>query len=310
MPVEQAIRTERHAAEAAWLALRPGSPPATKIETLKETSKSAVYRLAGIGPKDSPVIAKRCEIESGLIECRIYEDVLPLLGIHSLRYYGSIPEDCGPFRWIFLEDSRGRQYEPEVNRDRDSIAQYVASLHSASRMHPFQHLPNRTPAYYLTLLEESRAAIDRFTRQSAIGATDREALDAVLRECDRLQLTWSGFEGCCSVLPATVLHCDLRPKNIHIRVSDNRVFLLDWEYAGWGSPATDLAFLDLQAYWRSVKEHYPSLNIDVLLRMKKAGEVFQWIAAVGWASMSLRDDFKKSIDRLRSYAEYPAEWPS
>src|ERR1043165_759255 len=55
---------EEHRAFKAWCQLQPKSPAPGQIEILKLKSKSAVYRLAGVGPDRSTVVAKRCPAEA------------------------------------------------------------------------------------------------------------------------------------------------------------------------------------------------------------------------------------------------------
>src|SRR5690349_2103969 len=57
------------------------------VDVLKENRSTAVYRLRGAGPGDSPVIAKRCGATVADVERTIYESILPQLPLRSVAYY-------------------------------------------------------------------------------------------------------------------------------------------------------------------------------------------------------------------------------
>src|SRR5947208_11232788 len=100
-----------HPAARAWRELRPGRDTPGRIETLhgrqSKAWKRTVYRLAGVGPAGSAVIAKRCLAAQAAPERTLYEEVLPHLPVPVLRYYGFLGEPDGHFCWLFLEDAGG-----------------------------------------------------------------------------------------------------------------------------------------------------------------------------------------------------------
>src|SRR5881628_3491796 len=67
---------EAHRAVKAWRQLQPKSPAPGQIEILKLKSKSAVYRLTGVGPDRSAVVAKRCPAATATVERAIYDEFL------------------------------------------------------------------------------------------------------------------------------------------------------------------------------------------------------------------------------------------
>src|SRR6266498_1107164 len=78
--------------------LRPEPVQPDEIEILKgrkETAMKRAYRLAGVGPEGSAVIAKWCRRAKALIEHTIYEEVLRHLPIPTLRCYGLVEERDG-----------------------------------------------------------------------------------------------------------------------------------------------------------------------------------------------------------------------
>ena len=70
-----------HHAVRAWSELRPKRVEPTAIETLARRRKTAIYKLHGVGPAGTAVIAKRTLTETALTEHRIYQEILPELPI-------------------------------------------------------------------------------------------------------------------------------------------------------------------------------------------------------------------------------------
>src|SRR5688572_32303716 len=84
-----------HDAVKAWAQISPVDVEPESIQVLQVRKKSAVYRLAGVGPRGAPVIAKRGVTCNATTEQVIYEKVLPRLPLPALRCYGSL-EDADP----------------------------------------------------------------------------------------------------------------------------------------------------------------------------------------------------------------------
>jgi hypothetical protein len=90
---EEALRQGlllEHPAIEAWAKLQPERVTPTGIARLQNKIKGCVYRLEGVGPGGSDVIAKCSSPERIRVERTIYEQVLPGLPISAVRYYGCI----------------------------------------------------------------------------------------------------------------------------------------------------------------------------------------------------------------------------
>src|SRR5213593_5205747 len=101
-------RLSEHRAVKAWAALNPERVEPESIEILKFKrleSKSAVYRLNGVAPDGSAVVAKRCRAVTASVERMIYEEFLPQVPLPAVRYYGHVDEPGGAFCWLFLENA-------------------------------------------------------------------------------------------------------------------------------------------------------------------------------------------------------------
>lgn len=279
-----------HPAVKAWIKLQPGRVGPEGIETLKKEKKSGVYRLEGVGPEGSAVIAKRCRQVTAMIERAIYEEILPRLPLTTLRYYGFVEEPGGKSCWLFLEDAGKEAYSPRIEEHRALVARWLGRMHtSAACVAAAARLPDRGPDHYLEHLRLARDTIRRKLAISALGADDLMVLESVASQCDVLESRWSQVERFCEGMPRTLVHGDFVPKNVRVRTDQSGVALLplDWETAGWGVPAADLVRVDLVAYRSTVRQSWPRLDIRDIRQMANFGRIFRWLAAVSWASESL-----------------------
>src|SRR5207244_11271110 len=105
-------------------------------------------------------------------------------------------------------------------------------------------------------------------------------------------------------------HGDLARRNTRFRVNaDNRgLVVFDWEMAGRGVPAPDLASslirkypACLATYFSSIRQAWPTLNFEDILRMADVGRILRIIAALDWASLSLSFDNPLFLDNHVSY---------
>jgi len=78
---------------------------------------------------------------------------------------------------------------------------------------------------------------------------------------------------------------------------------LDWEEAGWGPPATDLAAIDAASYWSAARRTSASIELRRVEEQVRCGLLFQILSAVGWETIRLAEGSEgKAIRRLRIYA--------
>ena len=288
----------------AWRTLGAyrGEPSSTEI--LKNSGKKrAICRLAGVGLRGAAVIAKRCPKATGDIERTIYEEVLPRLPVTAPHYYGFV-EDDDTFCWLFLEDVGSQRYSPHIEEQRVLAARWLGLTHTvAARVAITARLPDRGPNYYLEHLRSARRAILRGLTNPALSTDDPAVLKAVLSQCDTLESGWKQLEKCCAGIPVTLVHGDFRRKNLYIQTTDQAgigLFPIDWETAGCGVPAADLApsrrryagdHVDLATYLSIVRECWPKLDMPALLELVRAGSIFRRLAAMDWASRSLSSEW-------------------
>src|SRR5258705_11812428 len=93
------VAEKAHPAVQTWLRFRPGTSEPGGITLLKDTSRSTVCRIEGVGPEGSGIIAKRCPRADGELEAFIYSEILDRLSIGSIRCYGFVPDAAGDHGW-------------------------------------------------------------------------------------------------------------------------------------------------------------------------------------------------------------------
>jgi hypothetical protein len=298
-----------HPASLAWRKLAPKVAEPTAIETLRNREKATVYRLGGVGLGGSAVVAKHCRTSGVLIERAVYEQLLPQLPVTALHYYGCTSDDDGSC-WLFLEDAGGTFLSPALEWHRELAARWLALLHtSAARFASAAPLPVRGAGHYLEHLRSARLAILRSASDAAMQPTELVMLEHIVRQCDVIESRWHEVEEWCAGIPATLVHGDFRSKNVQVR-SDTlgaRLFAMDWEMAGWGVPAADLAVLrgvqgdssGLTTYLTHASSTWPNLSARSVVRAADAGKLFRRLAAVSWCSLSLSSRWGKSVAHLQ-----------
>lgn len=287
-----AAAVAEHDAVRVYRTVCPEGASPVSVEVLKKTGASAAYRLHGAG-----VIAKRTNPVTASVERRVYQEVLPKLPMPSLRCYGYLKES-EEYSWLILEDSGGLEcsFGKEEPILRKSASQWLAQLHVwAAKLDPVPELPLRDSAYYLAQLRETRTTIIDNIGNPWLDASDRRVLETLVKQCENLISDWSSIDSECANAPATLVHGDFRPRNVHRRGSV--LFVLDWEYSGWGLPAADLPMADLASYGASASSLWPRPE-----RLAALGSLFQTVCAIGWSAAYLPfESAAKGMKHLRCY---------
>jgi hypothetical protein len=233
-----------HRAVQAWRQLQPASPAPQQIEILKLKTKSAVYRLAGVGPGGSAVVAKRCRAATAAVERAIYDEFLAGLPLPVLGCYGFVPEPASDFGWLFVQDAGKHAYSPAHGQHRALAARWLGTIHRAQLAAEFQaRLPDRGPGHYLQLLRSARTAMLEHVDNPVLFADEAALLRTVVAQCDLIEARWGELGKFFEGWPRTLVHGDFVIKNLKLRngAADPALLVYDWEMAGWGVPATDLA---------------------------------------------------------------------
>jgi hypothetical protein len=91
------------------------------------------------------------------------------------------------------------------------------------------------------------------------------------------------------------------------------MFAFDWEMAGWGVPAPDLAAsrsvtpveqIDLATYASIARDYWPQIDGAALQQLVVVGAVFRRLAAIGWESLSLSCESPQwAVAKMRVYRD-------
>jgi hypothetical protein len=321
-----------HPAAQAWCKLTNGLVVPERIEVIQEwpripediyrvTDKPSVYRLIGIGPDKANVIAKRCESAAASTECSIYNDVLSYLPVSTLRFYGQVAEDDQRFCWLLLEDAGEEPYLLDVEEHRVLAGHWLGMMNiSAQQLQAATRLPDRGPGFYLKRLHASHATIREIGENTIFSESDIALLRALISHCDALERQWDGFETFCNRMPQTLVHGDFAVQNARLRGGPNgtSLIIMDWEGAGWGSPAADLAQFrglgtslspDLATYYSTVRSKWPRVRLPDLETLAEIGRMFRLISSLDWANSGYQAALAASyVEEMAWYEQELAEW--
>lgn len=290
-----------HPAAIAWLA-SGGQLPPLEIRVLKERSKgvrkSAVYWLRGAGPVGETVIAKMSKRQAAALETLIYSEILPAIGVDAPVFHGALDEG-GQFSWMFLEYVEGERYSTRRANHRRLVGGWLAELHAASSAATRGALPDRGPAHFLAWLREGRAKLAASSDWPQLTSDEAALAERLCRSLDVLEEYWEQVVALAGLLPPTLVHGDLVHKNIVVRdrAGAPAVAAFDWEKAGWGPPAIDLAQLPeshrfaanacLDAYHSGLKRRGVDVPPEAVRRSAALGTVFRCVAGIFWSGLSL-----------------------
>jgi hypothetical protein len=283
-----------HPAALAWREIAPDAPDPERIEVLWQRHKSTTYRLVGVGPDGGTIIAQRSQTVKAQIERAVYELILPHLPIRSARYYGSWTESP-EWAWLFLEDVGDEPYSATDSAHLALAARWMGVMHTAGAAIPAaRSLPDAGPARYLDHLRVGREAVRASLNNPALAGDEVATIRQLVSDLDLLESRWACIEPACTGVSSTFVHGDFRPKNAHVRHTRGggqaELLVIDWEMAGWGVPAVDLAEIDLPTYWSVVRSEWPGARLEDIQRLRAVGQVFRSLAAVRWMAAGLLYD--------------------
>ena len=310
------VNLTSHPAVQAWARLHPRVVPLGITPLRVRRRKNKVYRLEGAGRDGTAVIAKRCPKAVALLERTVYAEILPGLPVPALSHYGFFEEPDGDYCWLFLEEATGIDYSNLLSEHRAHAGRWLGLLHtSAAERAATKGLPHGGPARYLDLLRAVCDMMQEHRDNPVLSARDVTFLEEVRERFDRLAVQWTRVEEMCQAAPQTLVHGDFNGKNIRVRSQDGTATLVvfDWEHAGWGVPAVDLAQLavpsgrlaanpDVTTYWTTVRERWPEMSLDDWRRLAYCGTVFRTLSALYWDAQNLAYDWAHTyVDSMQMY---------
>lgn len=267
-----------HPAAVAWMQLWDHNQRPMQVEVVSKNDKSTVFRLHGVGPSGVPLIAKRCELASVEAERIVREQILPGLPMPALRFYGVLAEHSSKFGWVFLEDAGDQSVISNEGAVVELASTYMAVIHVASQANEVApRLPERGPGYFLGRLQGMRSSLQTRLTRPSVDADEAQVIQGFLDVTAQLELNWRTIEDFCSSMPKTLIHGDLASENLRIRLANGKpeLLILDWEKAGWGAPAVDLAWVNPAIYWSIVSVHWPDLQLLDIEQLQLYGRIFR-----------------------------------
>lgn len=186
-------------------------------------------------------------------EAMFYERLAPRTDVSVPRYYGVI-EYNGQRSGLLLEDLSGKAEPGDqfVSADPTVIAKVRTQL--AALQAPFWNDDTTGQEEWLhrRLGVPIPSIMERMERSWST-ACDDLAKDFATDERDMIDRFVAGAAGWAEALdgPFSITHHDFRIDNFLF--SDDAVYLLDWQTAGWGVPMFDLAYLHGTSFDTSVR---------------------------------------------------------
>lgn len=305
-----------HPAVLAWR-LGPALGQPSKVEPLKETPERSVYKLCGVGAPGGEIIAKRSPSGTLDVEKLVYDEILPELGLPSLRCYGLLPSSGSGDDWLFVEAARGAAFSPVSREHRALAGHWLGRLHqllpSAAAA---AKLPTRPPIPYYEYIRIARAEFARYRSTDATDAGAVSTLDRIEAQFDLVDDHQEEIGALRAGLPRVPVHGDFVARNARVDVvGDRRVMLaFDWQDAAWGTPEMDLAQAplpsrgfagnpDIDTYWLAVRARWPCYDLDALHQLANLATLFRCLVAISWDAPGLGRWGARVGTRLRYYLD-------
>lgn len=253
------------------------------------------------------MIAKQAGLEGIRVEHRVYREILPQVLLATIGCYGSIEDTGCETGWIFLEDTKGEPYAHHVSEHRKLAGEWLGALHlRTARLHLAGVVPDRGTAWYLSKLQAARRRIEESLQHAALSEEALSTLQRVVEQARMLEATWDELEGFGLGFPPALAHGDLTSKTVLISPpsSGRRLSVMDWDLAGWGVPASDVAAADVECYGQTIGASWGQISSTTWQAFAAMGTVFRhilWIEATSCALSGPRAERPvRQLDRYRS----------
>ena len=303
-----------HPAAEAWCQLHSNAEPLQVLPLKVRRQKNRIYRLEIAGRP--AIVAKRCGRRGGLVEREVNEHILPRAAVSSLGYHGYVEEPDGEHCWIFMDLATGHSYSRLSRGHRAEAARWLGRLHSSVADVPVNGvLPDAGPGRYRDILQATCAFVSQHLTNPVLTADDVGGLEGLHAHLSDVATHWNRMDALCEGMPRTLVHGDFNAKNLLMR-SDNghsTVLVFDWEEAGWGIPAADLAQQsllsnrlsvnpDLSTYYSTIRNRWPDASVATVQRLADCGSAFRALAGISWEVLNLAGDWAHtSVGALQTY---------
>jgi aminoglycoside phosphotransferase (APT) family kinase protein len=309
-------RLDEHPATRAWRQLRPHGIP-SEIRVLKQRSKGmktrGIYWLAEAGPGGRAVLAKLSLRAAVEVEALIYGEFLRHLGVGTPAFHGTVDDEGPlPLSWLFMDYLSGDRYSSTSPSHRRLVGEWIAGLHEeAASVSRVARLPDRGMRHHLATLRRTRNAVVAHAGDPSLSRSEASGLRRLGAALSEIERGWDDVEAVCSEVPPTLVHGDLKRRNLRVGVLAGvpAVAVFDWETAGWGPPAVDLARsacsrperrlnVCLDTY-RSARSPGLTLTREEVERQAAAGTILRCLTAISWRALSLGPLWHDCDDHVR-----------
>lgn len=173
-------------------------------------------------------------------EIAVYRDLLEPAGLSTPRYYGATTDEDEGRWWLFLE-----RVEGEALTDVGELSAWRQTAAWAALLDTAAAAAAAVPA--ALLVQRDRAWHERWIDAAiALGDESGPAFGAGRRLSERLRAGHDALLDRLDALPRAFVHGELYPSNVVVAEAEGRgarIVPVDWELAGTGPYALDLAAL-------------------------------------------------------------------
>jgi len=295
-----------HEAIDAWRSVGVSDRIPLAVTTLKGPArKSAVYRLAGAGPVGETIVAKRCRTETATTEFAVYTQILPALPVTRLRCFGMTDAATADESWLFVEDADDEPFRAAELGHRALAAAWMAAVHATPAPAGLRLLPDRRVEYFGAMLTRAIAALRVALDNRSLTRLDRDAVAAALRGCHTVLGRWQDVADLCAALPDTLVHGGFGRKNTRVgrQRAGLELLVFDWECAGQGMPAIDLARVDPTTYVEASARHGRAVDALAAWRLVHVGRALWCISSIPGEADTLASPWAaRAIGKVDAYA--------
>jgi hypothetical protein len=292
------------AAVKAWRETGGGSP--VSVERLVEAKsdkvyRSGIFRLNGVGPGGTAVVAKHGASRRLSTEALVYADVLPKLSLPAPTFYGYVDE--GMKSWLFMEEVIGETFSHRSPLHVELAVRWLAALHcGTSRLDLADRLPAEGPEQYLKYLTSAHESI--VSSLDTLAWDAKQTLIVLLETMGEIESAWRDACERCTAIPQCLVHTDFVNKNVVIvpRGERSELIALDWGIAGWGVPAQDLEYVDPSDYFALVNPIWPHLRLADIYYLRAVGVIMRHLGLVDVWAACLRGEPDWAMERLSESA--------
>jgi len=172
-----------------------------------------IYRLSGVGSNGNSVIAKKASLNKLINEKFIYENILPLLPVPFLYFYGFVADSDNKTAWIFLEEGEGENYSEEKEADRILAAKWLGLFHSVtSQLDNNSLLKEHGAEHYYEYIKSGHIELLSNLSKSYIKNNDMAVLKKIMLNFDIIDTKWALITELCDQMPRCIVHGDFIKK--------------------------------------------------------------------------------------------------